>query len=422
MTAFLLTWKESGWPYENIVRMVNEIEANGHVDEPWRIVAHNLAKRGDRVWVLKQGRGPKGVFGVGEITGPPTRGEAGNGKIQWMAPIRFNAFVDPKQQLLIDEKTVSTILRPNQLNAQASGYPLDDEQSDALDTVLASTPTTALGGSGDWTSAEIQAIVDDYFSMLDDELAGRPFSKAEHRNALRRIVKRSPGSIERKHHNISAVLNELGLPWIGGYKPLSHFQDALVKGVELRLQQSIGKIEHAATNVPHPGPINLTSVFVSPPQPKKKAPTARAIESIVKKFDPALRDAANQKLGTAGEEFVLRVERERLTASGKSNLAKKVAWVSKDVGDGLGYDIASYTDDGSQIYIEVKATKGAIDTPFFITENERRVATSKGPAFRLYRVFSYGKEPKIYTLTGPLESALKLEPMSYRASIAPADR
>jgi hypothetical protein len=41
MTAFLLTWKEAGWPHENIVRMVATLEAHGHVDEPWRIAAHN---------------------------------------------------------------------------------------------------------------------------------------------------------------------------------------------------------------------------------------------------------------------------------------------------------------------------------------------------------------------------------------------
>lgn len=40
-----------------------------------------IAKPGDRVWVLKQGRGPKGIFGAGEITGAPGRGQAGDGKI-----------------------------------------------------------------------------------------------------------------------------------------------------------------------------------------------------------------------------------------------------------------------------------------------------------------------------------------------------
>jgi hypothetical protein len=58
MTAFLLTWKESGWPHEEIVRMVAQREAQGYVEEPWRIAAYKMARAGDRVWVLRQGKGP----------------------------------------------------------------------------------------------------------------------------------------------------------------------------------------------------------------------------------------------------------------------------------------------------------------------------------------------------------------------------
>jgi hypothetical protein len=54
MTGFLLTWKETGWPYENIVRMVREIEVQGYVEEPWRLAAHRTARPGDRVWLFKR--------------------------------------------------------------------------------------------------------------------------------------------------------------------------------------------------------------------------------------------------------------------------------------------------------------------------------------------------------------------------------
>jgi hypothetical protein len=59
--AFLLTWKESEWPHANILRMLKEFEKQGYVEEPWRIRAYQQAKPGDRVWVLKQGAGPKGI-------------------------------------------------------------------------------------------------------------------------------------------------------------------------------------------------------------------------------------------------------------------------------------------------------------------------------------------------------------------------
>ena len=79
MPAFLLTWKESGW-HENIVELLDRFDRLGHVKTRWRIHAHRMAKSGDRVWILKQGRGPKGIFGVGTIAGKPKMNEAGSGK------------------------------------------------------------------------------------------------------------------------------------------------------------------------------------------------------------------------------------------------------------------------------------------------------------------------------------------------------
>ncbi|WP_241557473.1 hypothetical protein [Croceibacterium ferulae] len=78
----------------------------------------------------------------------------------------------------------------------------------------------------DWTSAEIDGIVVDYFAMLAEELAGRSFSKAQHRRALQGRIDRSEDSIEFKHQNISAVMLGLGQPWINGYKPAANFQSA----------------------------------------------------------------------------------------------------------------------------------------------------------------------------------------------------
>ncbi len=414
MTAFLLTWKESGWPHENIVRMVETLGVQGYVDEPWRIAAHKMAKPGDAVWVLKQGRGPKGIFGSGQLTGPAAPGEAGNGKTQWMAPVRFHAFVDPRQRLLIDEQSVGRILRATQLRAQASGYPLDDQQADALRQEIGAP--VELGGSGDWKASELQAIVADYFSMLDDELAGRPYSKMEHREKLCLTVHRSAGSIERKHQNISAVLQELGLPWIDGYKPLGNFQDALLSAVEARLDHVIGRLDDAK-----PKPAEQTeNVFVSPPTPARLRVPHNGVGRMVGKFDPAGRDAANRQLGNAGEEFVAAVEARRLTAAGRPDLAATVNWVSKNTGDGLGYDIESYEADGRPLHLEVKTTRGSITTPFYISENEIRFARENAATFRLYRVFDYGSHPRIFVVKGPLQDTLLLEPVCYRASIAPA--
>ncbi len=58
----------------------------------------------------------------------------------------------------------------------------------------------------DWTEDELDAIVADYFAMLGDELAGRPYVKAAHNALLVAQTGRSRGSVEFKYQNVSAVL------------------------------------------------------------------------------------------------------------------------------------------------------------------------------------------------------------------------
>lgn len=64
----------------------------------------------------------------------------------------------------------------------------------------------------DWSDEELDFIIADYFSMLRSELNGAAYNKSAHRRSLIDRIGRTEGSVERKHQNISAVLNELALP------------------------------------------------------------------------------------------------------------------------------------------------------------------------------------------------------------------
>ena len=39
-------------------------------------------------------------------------------------------------------------------------------------------------------------------------------------------------SVEFKHQNISAVLDELGMPWIPGYRPKFNYQNAIFDAID----------------------------------------------------------------------------------------------------------------------------------------------------------------------------------------------
>ena len=90
--------------------------------------------------------------------------------------------------------------------------------------------------SDDWTREEVEATVADYLAMLADELSGRSYVKAEHRRRLMPLLRdRSEQSVEFKHANVSAVLIDLGFPYISGYKPRGNYQRLLREVVVDRL-------------------------------------------------------------------------------------------------------------------------------------------------------------------------------------------
>ena len=407
--------------------MLEIFERNGNVVEPWRLKSHRLAKVGDRVWLLKQGKGPKVIFGVGEITSAPRKSLTGEKKIQWMVDVRFSRFTDPRNYSLIGESDVRRILPPNRLNSQSSGISIEPEIDDELErlsaapTKVQSTSTEPAGE--DWTASEIQQIVTNYYAMLDREIAGQPYSKTEHRKAMASVIHRSEGSIEFKHQNISAVLDENGYRWISGYKPRDRYQTALSEEVLKQAKANGSKYLVAPLMIDSDIDAmvqrleDYDAAFVEKPNGKlKKAPEAGA--RALSKRNYSGQDERNKSLGDNGERYVLKLERRKLVDLGRPDLAAKVVHVSAEQGDGAGYDIESYDKTGLPIFIEVKTTTGSIDSSFFVSENERVVAVHKAERYRLYRVFDWGKKPRIYCLQGKFESCLTLTPTAYRAEIA----
>ena len=83
-----------------------------------------------------------------------------------------------------------------------------------------------------WRDDELDAIVADYFVMLASDLAGQPYVKSRHSATLMAQIGRTHRSVEFKHQNISAVLDELGMPWIPGYKPKRNYQNAIFDAID----------------------------------------------------------------------------------------------------------------------------------------------------------------------------------------------
>ncbi len=278
-----------------------------------------------------------------------------------------------------------------------------------------------------WTKDEVGHIVDDYFKMLLSELEGKAFNKTEHRKTLApKLENRSKGSIEFKHQNISAVMIDLGLPYIDGYKPRGNYQGLLKDTTENLLESFPELIKIIQADVNRSAELqkieNILSTLVYPPvsdnhsmnihEDRVQFNTNKCI-----KTNYLEQEARNSSLGAAGEEFVLKYEKTRLESIEKLNLADRIEQVSETQGDWVGYDIRSFNEDGSDRFIEVKTTKYGIQTPFFVTKNELGFSKENSSDYNLYRVFSFRKTPKLFMLQGRLDMACTLDPVQFRARI-----
>ena len=159
---------------------------------------------------------------------------------------------------------------------------------------------------------------------------------------------------------------------------------------------------------------------VSPPLAAARGHTGR------KKFNPRLdinfarRSERARLIGAKGEELVVLYEQTRLARLGREDLAGRVEHTSLERGDGAGYDILSYFEDGREMFIEVKATTQGEQTDFLISANEMEFSELNSENYALYRVFDLDEKlgtGRLFVLFGNVRDHFDLHATEFRVSL-----
>jgi len=270
----------------------------------------------------------------------------------------------------------------------------------------------------DWSDIEVEIVVNDYFDMLKKELAGKPYNKSEHGRRIQTLINRSHKSIEFKHQNISAVLVKFGTPFINGYKPAWNYQRLLegIVGAHLKQNPSLEMTFEAFAKQKAETPlldIDFGKWKVPPPTIKHLLKEHMSEYLPVKKNFLEM-EQRNASVGHSGEELVFEYEKWRLNMAGKEKLAESVEWVSKELGDGLGYDILSKNLNGKDMFIEVKTTKLGKETPIFFSKRENDFSENNQDKFHLYRVFDLNSQVKMFQRNGRFQDFCMVEAVGFK--------
>lgn len=271
-----------------------------------------------------------------------------------------------------------------------------------------------------WSKIEVALIVADYFDMLIKELNRIPYKKAYHRRQIFPLLNnRSEGSIEFKHQNISAILINLGRPYITGYLPRYNYQNLLEDEVidflihhseiESDFQQFVEK-----DLIKPQIRLDFERIKVTPPEIVSVSEPKLVYQHKPIKINYLEREQSNKALGLFGEEVVIEYEKWNLIRLGREKLAEKIEWISKAEGDGAGFDILSRNLNGTDKYIEVKTTRLGKETPFFFSSNELQFSIKKASDYHLYRLFNAENNARLFQKNGALNTICRSIPTMFK--------
>jgi hypothetical protein len=161
----------------------------------------------------------------------------------------------------------------------------------------------------------------------------------------------------------------------------------------------------------------VTSVLndIKPPKP---LPPEHKYKKSGRINDWDLINKSRQATGLEGEQIVVIVEKYYLSSIGRQDLADKVRNIAREDGDGFGYDVLSFFENGTQKYIEVKSTKQNIYNPFYMSENELSFLKQNNTEAFIYRVLVDKEAPrlKVYSSSDVFNSH-DITPSQYKVKL-----
>lgn len=122
-----------------------------------------------------------------------------------------------------------------------------------------------------------------------------------------------------------------------------------------------------------------------------------------KKIDFDKIQKAKNRIGALGEQIVFNL----LTEQANQEKLKHPIHVSKEKGDGLGYDILFFDKNEEEVYIEVKTTSSKYSDGFEMSINEIRTSQDKNHQYKIYRISELNlinKECKLKMYVGPIDT------------------
>lgn len=138
MNTYLFTWNPNKWDWVDLKESIEHLETVGYVERRWSCGNSKSIKKGDRVFLIRLGKEPKGIMGSGYAKSSyyvAPHWDGTEGKVANYIDIEFDILINPENNPLFDKESLESIdlKKSQQWFPQQSGISIKSELVESLE-------------------------------------------------------------------------------------------------------------------------------------------------------------------------------------------------------------------------------------------------------------------------------------------------
>lgn len=133
MATYLLSYDAKDWDESALSKLIDDYK-NGLTKHRWKIKTKK-ARAGERIFLIKRGKGARGLFGSGYIVSDQPIYNDFNGKSSLFVMVDFDYLSHPCEKILITRDTLRQLFPENKWDAQGSGNRIEPSITAALENM-----------------------------------------------------------------------------------------------------------------------------------------------------------------------------------------------------------------------------------------------------------------------------------------------
>lgn len=112
MNTFLFAWNPNRWDWTDLEESIDQLETVGYVERRWSCGNSKSIKKGDRVFLIRLGKEPRGIMGSGYAKSSyyvAPHWDGTEGKTTNYIDIEFDILINPNENTLFDKESLESV-------------------------------------------------------------------------------------------------------------------------------------------------------------------------------------------------------------------------------------------------------------------------------------------------------------------------